>query len=107
MALPTLEQLFGAGATLTNGDLTIPAAALIASGVDNPATADALTLFGAVVKNAHSSYFATNNDASVMADIQYSAQAPAIRNNLFKTAFNFNCQFFGAYNVPTFDPDDV
>lgn len=107
MALPTIEELFGDGATLVNGELTIPASAFVARGLANAATADALTLFGATVKGAHADYFASNTDASVMADVQYTSQAPAIRNNQLKTSFNYNVLFYGTYSVPTFNPDDI
>jgi hypothetical protein len=108
MALPTLQELFGASATLSpTGDLTISADKFTGSGINTPATADALTLFGAIVKSAYADYFSTNTDQSVMANIEYSTQAPGFRNNLQKTQYNFNCQFFGAFSQPTFDPDDI
>jgi hypothetical protein len=108
MALPTLIELFGATATLSpTGDLTISADKFTSSGVNNPQTADALTLFGAIVKSAYQDYFLANTDQSVMANIEYSTQAPGFRNNLQKTQYNYNCQFFGAFTQPSFDPDDI
>lgn len=107
MTLPTIEQLFGVGATYDGLNLSIPASALATRGIDDPLTADSLSVFAATIKGAQADYFATNADLTVNADIQYSAQAPAIRNNALKTSFNYNVVFYGAYTTPTFDPDDV
>jgi hypothetical protein len=107
MALPTIEQLFGTGATFINGDLNIPASAFIQRGIATPIPEDAITLFSSIVNGAYTNYFLSNTDTTVMAQIEYTSQAPAIRNNQFRTLFSFQCQFYGDYIQPTFNPSSI
>jgi hypothetical protein len=107
MALPTIEQIFGTGATFIGGDLTIPASAFVERGIAVPVPEDAITLFSSIVSGAHKNYFKDNTDVAVMAQIEYTSQAPAIRNNQFRTLFNFQCQFYGDYVQPNFNPSSI
>lgn len=108
MAQPTFTDLFGASATYNVGTdkFEISKAALEAAGITNASTATALEILGAIAKNAHA-WLVANTDEAVMATSTLEISSPFFRNDIEKTSFIFNLQFFGAYAAPTFDPDDV
>ena len=107
MPQPTYSDLFGTGAAINQatGKLEIPLTALAAAGLDaeNPTATNAL---GAVVKNAHG-WLETNEDEGVMVASTLSTFAPVDRNEEERTEFGYTLNFYGDYNVPTFDPDQV
>lgn len=108
MGQPTIIQLLGTGATYnaTTNKLEISKAALEAAGISNPATASPIEYLGAIVKTAHD-WLVTNTDEEVNSTSRLDTSAPFFRNNVQKTSFTFNLQFFGAYLAPSFDPDDL
>jgi hypothetical protein len=108
MAQPTAENLFGTGANYnaTTDKFEITKAALEAAGITNAATAAPIEIYAAIVKNAHS-WLVSNTDEAVLAASSLSVSAPFFRNGVDKTSFTYQAQFFGAYNAPAFDPDDL
>ena len=108
MAQPTFADLFGAASAYngTSNKLEIPKAALEAAGVANAATAQPIELFGALIAFAHT-WLAANTDQAVMSASRLSVNAPFQRNAVDKTSYTYQIQFFGTYNAPTFDPDDL
>jgi hypothetical protein len=108
MAEPTFVNLFGTGSTYnsTSNKLEIPKAALEAAGVTDASTAKPIELFAALVTVANS-WLSANTDQAVMAASRLSVNAPFQRNGVDKTSYTYQLQFFGAYNAPTFDPDDL
>lgn len=108
MAQPTITDLFGVGAVYnaTTNKLEISQAALQAAGITNAATATPLEYLGAIAKTAHT-WLEPNLDETVNATSRVDISAPFFRNNIQKTSFIYNLQFFGAYTAPTFDPDDL
>lgn len=107
MATPSITDLFGAGATwdANNNQLKIPFSALQAAGLStNPPSA--LEVYSALVKNAHT-WLNANTDQSVMASSDLTVQAPLTRNGTPKTQYQFATRFFGSYQAPEFDPDQV
>ena len=107
MAQPTYSDLLGAGATInqTADRLEIPLTALAAAGLDaeNPTATNVL---GAIVKNAHS-WLETNEDEEVMVASTLSIFAPVQRNEQDRTEFGYTLNFYGNYETPDFDPDEV
>lgn len=108
MAQPTFTDLFGAGATYNpaTNNLEIPKAALENAGIADAATATPIEILGAVTKLSHD-WLSVNTDEAVMANSRLDTSSPFFRNNVEKTSFIFNLQFFGNYNAPIFDPDDL
>ncbi len=107
MAQPTFENLFGTGATFnpTTNTLEIPLSALAGSGLDATSPTATKTL-GAIVKNAHS-WLEANQDEEIMVTASVDNFAPVERNELDKTQFSYTVNFYGDYQTPTFDPDEV
>jgi hypothetical protein len=103
VAQPTLIQLFGTGTTISSGNLVVPLSALASVGLSDQ---DPLGIFGAIIKIG-GDWIAANTDESVMASCEKSTFAPITRNNLEKTQYNYNLAFYGSYQAPTFDPDDL
>lgn len=106
MPQPTYADLFGPGATLDgSNNLTIPYAALQAAGISgNPPAA--LESYAAVTKTA-STWLAANTDEAVQASVEQRITAPSVRNGVDRTEFVYSTSFYGNYNAPTFDPDEV
>ncbi len=107
MAQPTFENLFGTGATFnpTTNTLEVPLSALAGSGLDATSPTATNTL-GAIVKNAHS-WLEANQDEEVMATSTLSIFSPIERNEEERTEFGYTVNFYGDYQAPTFDPDEV
>lgn len=105
MPQPTYENLFGTGAIWDATGLHIPQAALASTGLSaNPPSA--LELYAAIVKQVHG-WLSTNTDQAVLASSDLTVQAPLIRNGIPRTQYQFSERFFGSYNAPEFDPDQV
>lgn len=107
MANPTIEELFGAGASTTvNGDgLFIPAATFTAEGI-TIATANSVEAFACVVKKVHS-VIEPNTDETILMTSRLNVSTPSLRNNVETTNFDYGFEFFGAYTEPTLDPNDL
>lgn len=108
MAQPTLEELFGIGTTYNEvtEKLEIPKAALGISGLDLVGSFAAVGLLAAITKNAHA-WLVTNEDELVRAASRLDYSAPFFRNEQEFSSFIYNLQFFGRFQQPEFDPDDV
>jgi hypothetical protein len=108
MPQPKYSDLFGIGAAynIDTDKFEISKAALEAAGINNARTAQAIEVLGAIVKNAHA-WLALNQDEKVMAASRLDISSPLFRDNLEKSSFIYNMQFFGNYLAPIFDPDDL
>jgi hypothetical protein len=103
MAQPTAVELFGAGTTISGGNLTVPLSGLTDTGLSGTAP---IEVYAAIVKKS-SDWLVANTDETVMAASTASVFAPSTRNALSKTQFTFALSFYGAYTSPTLDPDDL
>lgn len=108
MAQPTIQDIFGVDAVLNQGNarLEIPFTELDVEGLGNIDDTKAVNILACIVKKAHG-WIGSNTDETVNAASTFNASSPASRNNVNKTAFNYNIDFYGAYTEPTFDPDDL
>ncbi len=107
MTQPTYGDLFGSGANFNEStqNIEIPLSALASVGLDatNPTAVNAL---GAIIKNSHG-WLSANQDEQVMVTASLDNFAPVERNEVDKTEFSYTVNFYGNYQAPTFDPDEV
>lgn len=107
MPQPSFAELFGVGSNwdAVDNSLQIPLSALQQSGLSaNPPSA--LEVYSALIKTAHT-WLSANTDATVLATSDLTVQAPIVRNGQPRTQFQFSARFYGAYNAPEFDPDQI
>ncbi|MDJ0675509.1 MAG: hypothetical protein QNJ36_09045 [Calothrix sp. MO_167.B42] len=107
MTQPTYGDLFGTGANFNESTqkIEIPLSALASAGLNatNPTAVNALA---AIIKNSHG-WLDANQDEQVMATASLESIAPVPRNEIDKTEFSYTLNFYGNYQAPTFDPDEV
>lgn len=106
MSQPTITDLFGTGANVDSGNLIVNHDAFIAAGITDPSTATPLELLAAIIKIA-APWIEANTDTTVMSSASSYISAPATRNGLNKTQFNYTLAFYGSYTSPTFNPNEV
>ena len=103
MPQPTAVELFGTGATISGGNLTVPLSGLTTQGLSGTAPIEVL---GAILSRS-ADWFIANTDEAVMATATRDIFSPATRNSIQKTQYNMNFALYGSYTAPTFDPDDL
>jgi hypothetical protein len=97
MPKPTIQQLFGAGATVANNKLTIDFADFTAEGWNTAAgTVDAEKWFTAIILKAHA-FTSANTDQVPNIDIQEPYPGLTTRNAQLKREY--------AYTVQVYVPD--
>lgn len=108
MAQPTLEDIFGTLSAVNQdtGNLEISYSALNQMGLYNFNDQYPLTLLAAIIKRANE-WLEANQDQAVKATSTYTSSSPSNRNGVDKTEFAFSFSFYGNYQTPTFDPDDL
>lgn len=108
MAQPTFVNLFGVDAVYNNATnkFEISKASLEAAGITNAATATPIEILGAIAKTSHA-WLVANLDETVNAASRLDYSAPFFRNDIEKSSFNYNLQFFGNFSTPVFDPDEL
>ena len=108
MAQPTFINLFGVDAVYnpTTNKFEISKASLETAGITNAAVATPIEILGAITKTAHD-WLTTNLDEAVNGASRLDYSAPFFRNNLEKSSFIYNLQFFGNFAQPVFDPDEL
>ncbi|MEH1862048.1 MAG: hypothetical protein V7L21_29510 [Nostoc sp.] len=105
MPQPAIIDLFGTGSAYASGNLSIPLSALNAAGLSNNSPT-ALEIFAAIIKTGHT-WLNSNTDTTVMATSDLTSVAPITRNSTAKTQFQYAVKFYGPYNAPEFDPDNI
>lgn len=108
MAQPTFINLFGVDAiyNASTNKFEISKAALEAAGITNAASATPIEILAGITKNAHV-WLSINTDEAVNSTSRLDYSAPFFRNNLNKSSFAYNMQFFGDFAQPEFDPDQL
>lgn len=103
MAQPSLSDLFGSGTTITSENLQIPLASLASVGLSNQVP---LSILAAIVVRS-TDWLLANEDLAVRATSERVVFSPVVRNNVERTQYANTLVFFGNYQAPVFDPDDL
>jgi hypothetical protein len=107
MAQPTLTEIFGTPSTIDGNlnALVIPSSFFAQYGI-NLNSALPIELLAVLIVTTYFS-MATNTDETVNLAVTRTITAPVSRNNQDKTSFSFNLEFFGSYESPTFQINDL
>lgn len=105
---PTIPELLGTGTAYSPASgLTIPRAALIASGLANPDTANAEQLFAAIVINAHG-WLANQTDETINITSDVDSNDPFFRNNVNKKLDRYAISMYSPSGIVAgADPDNL
>jgi hypothetical protein len=103
MPQPTAVQLFGTGATISGGNLTVPLSGLSDTGLSDT---DPIGVFAAIVKKA-AGWLNTNTDEVVKATVIVTVFAPSTRGDGTYTQFTYALNFFDTYVSPDFNPTNL
>jgi hypothetical protein len=108
MAQPTAQDIFGQNVFYDEGqgNFQISSRDLQNSGLSYISEGSPIPILAAILKTA-SEWLENNQDEAVKATCSTYSSSPVNRNGIDYTEFNFSFSFFGSYEAPAFDPDEL